>query len=120
MSDAATTTGLVLYDGMVRAIEAATTVDEVKEVHDKAIAVELYAIQARNEELEAKMKDFRVLAAHKGVAICWPGLQKAKGGRPRRKPSPRTRGLLKTVGEMGFTYDQSSEWQKLGDTAGGG
>jgi hypothetical protein len=67
MSDAATTTGLVLYDGMVQAIEAATTV-------------------------EAR-------------------LQKAKAGRPPKNPSPQTRDLAKTIGEMGLTYDQSSRWQ---------
>ena len=37
---------------------------------------------------------------------------KAKGGRPSKEnPSTETRGLLK---DLGITYDQSSQWQRLG------
>ena len=51
MNDASPTS-LVRYDAMCRAIDAAFEVDEVKDIRDKAIALETYARQAKNVEAE--------------------------------------------------------------------
>lgn len=50
----------VRHDAMCRAIEACHSVDEVKELHDKARALEIYARQAMNVEAERKACEVRL------------------------------------------------------------
>jgi hypothetical protein len=45
---------LVRYEAMCRAIDAAYTVDEVKDLRDKAKAIEEYAKQAKNDAEHAR------------------------------------------------------------------
>jgi hypothetical protein len=107
------TTGLVLYDEMVSAIEAASSVDEVKDIHDKALALELYAIQARNARLEDKVREIRDRAARKGGNLLMMK-PKAKGGGDQRPEHRSLRATgARTLASMGITKDQSSDWQKL-------
>lgn len=53
---------LANYDRMVTAIEQCYRVDEVKELRDKAIALESYARQAQNIEAERKAIEIRIRA----------------------------------------------------------
>jgi hypothetical protein len=53
---------LVHYDAMCREIEAAHRIDEVKDIRDKAVALELYARQAQDLELERKCAAIRYRA----------------------------------------------------------
>ena len=55
-------TRLVIYDGMVTAIERCHRTDEVKDIRDKAMALEHYARQAHNIEAEKKAIEIRVRA----------------------------------------------------------
>lgn len=50
------------YDSMCRAIAECHSVDEVKELHDKARALEIYAKQAMNVEAERKATEIRLRA----------------------------------------------------------
>jgi hypothetical protein len=56
------TSQLVRYDAMVNAIVACHSVDELKDMHDKALALELYAKQAKNTDAERKAADVRLRA----------------------------------------------------------
>ena len=47
--------GLVRYDAMCRAIDAAFDVDEAKDIRDKAVAMEAYFLQAKNTEAERRL-----------------------------------------------------------------
>ena len=56
---------LARYDTMCRAIDAAYEVDEVKDIRDKAKALEEYAKQARNVEAERRACEIRLRAERK-------------------------------------------------------
>lgn len=97
-----------LYDAMCRAIDAAYEVDEVKDIRDRALAFEVYARQAQNVEAERRACEIRLRSERKAGALL-KTMDKAKGGNPSYGP----RGSQKTLDEMGVSYDQSSQWQKL-------
>jgi hypothetical protein len=106
-------TELVRYDAMCRAIAEAYEVDEVKDIRDKAIALETYARQAHNIENERQACLIRLRAERKCGELL-KEIEKAKGGGDQRHPSHDTRGAP-TLRERGISYDQSSRWQKLAD-----
>jgi hypothetical protein len=53
-------TELIRYDAMCQAIAAAYEVDEVKDIRDKARAIEVYAQQALNTEAEQQACEIRL------------------------------------------------------------
>lgn len=77
---------LVKYEAACRALEEAHRVDEVKDIHDKAVAMRAYAIQAKNADLEVMAAEVRVRAERRLGELIEVG--KANGtivsGRPRK------------------------------------
>lgn len=51
--------GLVRYDAACRALAAAKSIDEVKEIHNQSEAMRAYAKQAKNKQLEIDAIDIR-------------------------------------------------------------
>ena len=84
MNDASPTS-LVRYDAMCRAIDAAFEVDEVKDIRDKAIALETYARQAKNVEAERQACEIRLRAERKAGHLT-KQLEKAPGARTDQEP----------------------------------
>ena len=110
------TVTLVRYDAARKALAAAHRVDEVKKIHDKAVALLAYARQAGDFELQNTAAEIRILAERKAgqllVDMGQSGQRQAKqNGRPR-KVSSTTR-LPTTLPKLGITHDQSSKWQRL-------
>jgi len=106
-------TGLIRYDAMCHAISACHTVDEVKEIRDKARALEVYAQQALNTEAERKACEIRIRAERKAGELLREmkenGMRRiAADGRPKEKASDAP-----TLTDLGITRDQSSQWQRL-------
>lgn len=95
---------------MCRAIAECHAVDEVKDLRDKALAIEEYMRRANNPEPERRACAIRLRAERKaGQLLKQMERAKAANGRPR-KASSRTR-----LSDLGVSYDQSSKWQKLAD-----
>ena len=71
-------TDLVKYDAMVHSIAECKQVDEVKDIRDKALALEAYAKQAMNFEAERQCAEIRV-RAERQCGIMLSQMEKAKG-----------------------------------------
>lgn len=105
---------LAIYNQAKKAIAEYKTVDEVKDFRDKALAIEAYAKQANDMELEWDAARARVRAERKCGELL-AQMEKDKGGAPTKTPN-KTEGVIdkpKTIEEMGLTYRQSSDFQKL-------
>lgn len=119
MSDQAQITLLpAIYDAMCRAIAEAHEIDEVKDIRDKARAIEIYSQQARNFDNEFRAIRIRIRAE----ARCGELLrerEKAKGtaglgrppigGRTMQPPNSETA----TLADLGISKTQSSRFQQL-------
>jgi len=107
---------LVRYDAMCRAIDAAHAVDEIKDIRDKAKALEACARIAQNTDAERRAAEIRMRAERKAGQLL-AATPKAKGAREpgtQRGTTPRHEGRASTLKELGISEKQSSQWQKLG------
>jgi phage N-6-adenine-methyltransferase len=106
-------TELVRYEAARTALAEAHSVDEVKDISDKAEAMRLYALQAHDEQLLVMATDIR-LRAKRRLGELLEGAPKNVGGRPKNLSMPDD-GFLPppTLSELGITRDESSQCQKL-------
>jgi hypothetical protein len=98
-----------------RALAAAYRVDEVKNIRDKAKAMEVYAAQAKDGMLIAHATEIRMRAEIRASELL---AQMAKQGeRDRGKAAKGLRVAtptnLPTLSDLGVNKTQSSRWQKL-------
>lgn len=102
---------LARYDAMCRAIEAAHEVDEVKDIRDKAVALEHYARQAQNTDAERRACEIRLRAERKAGQLLakMPKQHGARGVGKRVESTDAT-----PLSQLGISRDQSSQWQRLG------
>jgi hypothetical protein len=109
-------TGLVRYDAMCHAIAEAHQIDEVKDLRDKAMALEHYARQAQNLDAERKACEIRLRAERRAGELLREQAangERAADGRPKLSRDATI--LPKTLPDLGISRDQSSKWQKLAD-----
>lgn len=117
---------LALYDAMVTAITECARVDEVKDIRDKAAALEAYYRQARNLEAEREAANVRLRAERragellKELARATPEQAGAQGGRGNEKSvsndatgfsSPYATALADT----GMSRQTAHRYQQLAD-----
>ncbi|HLF11994.1 MAG TPA: hypothetical protein VJA26_12335 [Gammaproteobacteria bacterium] len=120
VGEAAGDLGLVKYDAMLHAIAEAHAVDEVKDIRDKAQALEKYAAQARNFEAEQRAARIRINAELRAGELL-KGMQKAAGAAESGTKRNGSGGKVTrsndttTLADLNISKDQSSRWQQLAE-----
>jgi DNA N-6-adenine-methyltransferase Dam len=102
---------LARYDAMCRAIVEAHRVDEAKEIRDKAMALAVYARQAKDTEAERRCCEIRLRAERRAGELLRER-EMARGGQPFQATARGARGV-ETLAELGISYGQSAQWQKV-------
>jgi len=103
---------LTKYDAARAALEKAHTVDEVKDIRDKAEALRVYAKQAADVDMQNWAAEIRIRAERRaGVLLKEMPKQHGARGAGKKVESPRATPLS----ELGITKTQSSKWQRLAD-----
>jgi hypothetical protein len=113
-------TALARYDAMCRAIDAAYKVDEVKDIRDKARALEQYSRQARNVEAERQACEIRLRAERKAGKLLGEmierGERETRGGNRGNQYTAKSHDVtLPDLDDLGISRKQSSDWQKLAE-----
>ena len=107
-------TQLVKYDAACRAVAEAKTIDDVKEIQNRAEAARAYAKQAKNRQMEIDAVEIRVRAERRLGEILIEikrndfGLVQGVHGHTERAKKPRV-----TLADLGIDSDLSSMSQRL-------
>lgn len=96
-----------------RALELATSLNEVKDIRDKAEALRIYSRRAGDSlDLQNRIAEIRIRAERRAGEIL-SRMDKNEGGRPSKNSSHDERGFAATLKELGISYSQSSRWQLI-------
>jgi N6-adenosine-specific RNA methylase IME4 len=103
---------LVRYDAARTALAKAVRVDEVKDIRDKAVAMQAYAKQAKDRELIGYATEIRMRAERRAGELL---REMADNGERAVRKNMKSQRTTSKLADIGVTKSQSSRWQKLAD-----
>lgn len=106
---------LIIYDNMVAAINRCHRTDEIKQLRDKAYALEQYARQAQNVTAERKAINIRVRAERRAGQLL-RGLQKSKGGGDQKsdhRVKAKHSDFVQAKQASNISDSQATHWQLM-------
>jgi N6-adenosine-specific RNA methylase IME4 len=97
---------------MCKAIAAAHSIDEVKNIRDKMVAMEAYARQAKNKEAEVLAREIRE-RAEREWGLRYSSADKATGARQpgTNRGTTRYPHATASLKELGVSKTQAANWQ---------
>jgi N6-adenosine-specific RNA methylase IME4 len=104
---------LIKYDAACKAIAEAKSLDEVKDIADKAAALKEYARRAKNKQGEIDFAEVRMRAVRKWGQM-YSEAEKHEGGRPITGNTVRPVIETPTLKDMGVDKRFSVQAQKIG------
>jgi hypothetical protein len=104
--------GLVKYDAMCRAINAAYEVDELKGIRDQAKLLEAASRLAHNIENERRACEIRLRAERKAGQIS-AKLARSNPGSRKKDLGSTVQPKSKALRDAGISKAQAHEWEKL-------
>ena len=107
-------TALTKYDPTLNVLAEAKRVGEVKDIRDKAVAMEEYARRAKNTELIERAVDTRFRAERRAGEMLVE--MKARGerddGKGNRNPTLKSHAATPKLADLGITKSEASKWQQ--------
>jgi len=103
---------LIKYDEACRAIAVCLSVDEAKDISDKSQALQAYAKQSSNLELERTAAEIR-LRAKRRIGEISKSLETAPSGRAAVSPPTAGESKTKTLADAGISKGEQYRCEKL-------
>jgi N6-adenosine-specific RNA methylase IME4 len=104
---------LAHYDAARRELAEARRVDEVKAIRDKAMAMKLYAAQAKDMELIAHATEIKLRAERRAGELLADMPRAKVGDNQFKRLGGSNSALLPRLDDLGVSKMESSRWQKL-------
>jgi hypothetical protein len=106
------TVGMIRYDQARKALAAALSVVQVKEIRNKATALLAYARQAHDLTLQHQAMELRLYAERRAGELLTV-MEKSGERQAKQKGRPKYVSRRATLPELGISRTQSSKWQMM-------